>query len=224
MNQSNQTSQGKQPASRGFSHAKLVNLVLTSIFIAFILLLGLTPLGLIHLGFINVTLMCIPVVVGTLFLGLKTGIVLGFCFGTISALSAFGITGTPSSLVAALMAKSPLLVLLMCYLPRLAVPVVAHWVYKLISKGKAAYKRAVPFAAAAGSLTNTVLYLGLMLLFYVLMGIDSKEVLTLIGGTGLLAGGAEALAGALISTPVLAAMWSVQKRGQDSEGRDQGMA
>lgn len=194
------------------SHDRIVHLVQTALFIAFILLLGLTPVGLIRLGFINVTLLCIPVVAGTLFLGLRTGLVLGFCFGTISALSAFGITGAPSTLVAALLAKSPLLVAIMCYVPRLMVPVVAHFTYGLIAKGQPEKSRAVPFAAAAGSLTNTVLYLGMMLLFYVMMGIDSQSVLALIGGTGLIAGSAEAIVAALISTPVLAALWQVRKK------------
>ena len=204
----NQTANSNQT----MTHEQVLHFVLTALFIAFVILLGLTPIGLIRLGFINVTLLCIPVIVGTLLLGLRTGLVLGFCFGTISALSAFGITGAPSALVAALMAESPLLVTVMCYVPRLMVPVVAHFVYKLVSKGAPERKRAVPFAAVAGSLTNTILYLGLMLLFYVMMGINSEKVLALIGGTGLIAGSAEAAVAALISTPLLAALWRVQRK------------
>lgn len=186
-------------------------LALTALFVALILLFGLTPIGLIPLGFVNVTILCVPVIVGTLLLGLKTGLVLGACFGTVSALSAFGIWGTPSSLAAALVAASPILALIMCFLPRLLVPVVSYWVYKLFSGGHRASGKAVPIAAAAGSLTNTVFYLGLMLLFYVIMGIDSTKVLTLIGGTGLIAGSLEAIVAAIISTPVLTALWKVSK-------------
>ena len=193
------------------NHTQTLHLVLTALFLALILLLGLTPIGLIPLGFINVTVLCVPVIVGTLLLGLKTGLLLGFCFGAVSALSAFGIYGTPSALAGALVAASPVLAAIMCFLPRLMVPVVAHRVYRLVSKGEPARKRAVPFAAVAGSLTNTILYLGLMLLFYVMMGINSEGVLTLIGGTGLIAGSSEAVVAALIATPVLAAVWSAQK-------------
>ena len=194
------------------NHNQTLHLVLTALFVALVLLLGLTPIGLIPLGFINVTVLCVPVIVGTLLLGLKTGLLLGLCFGGVSALSAFGIYGTPSALAGALVAASPVLAAIMCFLPRLMVPVVAHLVYKLVSKGEPARKRAVPFAAVAGSLTNTVLYLGLMLLFYVLMGINSEGVLALIGGTGLIAGTSEAVVAALIATPVLAALWRVQRR------------
>ena len=53
-------------------------LSLTALFVALVFLLGLTPLGLITLGFINVTILCLPVIVGTILLGLKTGLLLGF--------------------------------------------------------------------------------------------------------------------------------------------------
>ena len=194
------------------NHNQMMHFVLTALFVALVLLRGLTPIGMIPLGFINVTILCVPVIGGTLLLGLKTGLVLGLCFGGVSALSAFGIFSTPSTLAGALVAASPALAAVMCVVPRLMVPVVAHLVYKLVAKGEPAKKRAVPFAAAAGSLTNTVLYLGMMLLFYVMLGIDSEGVLALIGGTGLIAGTSEAVVAALISTPVLAALWSVQKQ------------
>jgi len=62
-----------------------------------------------------------------------------------------------------------------------------------------------------GSLTNTVFFLGLMLLFYVLLGLDSAAVLGVIGGTGLIAGSLEAVANAVVSTAVLTALWKLKK-------------
>ena len=190
------------------NHTQIMSLVKTALFMAIVLLLGFTPIGMIPLGFIYVSILCTPVVVGTLLLGLKQGLLLGFSFGAVSAINAIV---RPSSLVAALMAASPALTMVMCFLPRLLVPAVAWLVYKLVSGGEHARKRAVPFAAVAGSLTNTIFYLGLMLLFYAMMGIDSNSVLALIGGTGLIAGGLEAVFAAVICTPVLAALWKVQK-------------
>lgn len=247
------------------NHTQMRSFVLTALFIALILLLGLTPVGMIPLGFINISLLGVPVVIGTLFLGLKTGLVLGFCFGAVSALSAFGIYGTPSALAGALVAANPFLAALMCFVPRLLIPVFANLVFALLSrrkdqgKGKTTHGRAaagtiayvvivgalfiwqgvykmwymdalavasavgvyallckrreaVAVSAVIGSLTNTVFYLGLMLLFYVIMGIDSQKVLVLIGGTGLIAGTAEALINAWISTPVMMALWKLNKQ------------
>ena len=186
-------------------------LVQTAIFVALILLLGLTPIGMIPLGFINLSLLGIPVVIGTLLLGLRRGLLLGLCFGAVSAMKAFGLFGAPSTLVAALMAQSPVLAMIMTFLPRLLVPVTTQLCYHAAS-GRMKLRRAVAIAAAAGSLTNTVFYLGLMLLFYCIMGIDSARVLALIGGTGLIAGSAEAVVNALISVPVLGALWKTDSR------------
>lgn len=190
----------------------MVRFAVTAMFIALILILGLFNIGFIPLGFINVTILCVPVIIGTLLLGLRTGLVLGSFFGAVSALSAFGIWGAPSSLAGALVAANPLLALIMCFLPRLMVPTVAHFVYKLFSNGRRTSVKAVPYAAICGSLTNTILYLGLMLLFYVVMGIDSAKVLALIGGTGLVAGSLEAIVAAILSTPILTALWKIIKR------------
>lgn len=193
------------------NHDQMFRFVLTALFIALILLLGLTPVGMIPLGFINISILGVPVVIGTLILGLKTGLLLGACFGTISALSAFGIYGTPSALAGTLVAANPVLAAIMCYAPRLLVPVVAWCVHKAVSsRGKG--KLAITASAVAGSLTNTVFYLGLMLLFYIIMGINSERVLTLIGGTGLIAGSLEAVANALITTPVVLALRKLEHK------------
>lgn len=187
------------------------HMVLTALLIAMILLLGFTPLGLIPLGFINVTILCLPVIIGTIVLGLKTGMILGFCFGTVSAMSAFGIAGTPSSLAATLVAANPFLALVMCYVPRLLTPVSVYAIYKLLSRRNARSRMAMYAAAVVGSLTNTVFYLGLMLLFYVAMGIEYANLLALIGGTGLIAGIAEAVVAAVVTTPVVLALRIIQK-------------
>lgn len=189
--------------------SKTAHLTLTALFVALILLFGFMPVGMIPLGFINVTILHIPVIVGTLLLGLKTGLLFGACFGTVSALKAFG---TPPTLVAPLVAASPALALIMCYVPRLLIPVVTTLVYRLIARGRVNSKRAVPFAAVLGSLTNTVFYLGLMLLFYVIMGIDHANLLAFIGGIGLIAGTSEAVVAVIIATPVLAALWKIGGR------------
>ena len=242
-------------------NTKTKNLVLTAVLIALICLLGFTPVGMIPLGFVNISILAIPVIIGTVQLGLKYGLVLGACFGGISALSAFGIYGTPSTLASALVAASPVLALIVCFVPRLLVPVFAHLVYKAASRRKApveqnmeirptravfgtviylavmffiiveldAYllwyvdaavlasaagvylllfkrRQSVALAAIAGSLTNTIFYLGLMLISYVSIGIDYAGLLALIGGTGLVAGSAEAIAAAFICTGVCLAL------------------
>ena len=185
---------------------QLNNFVLLALFAALIFLLGFTPLGMIPLGFINVTILCVPVVIGALYMGPKNGLILGLTFGAVSFLNAML---KPSALVSTLMGSAPLLVFIMSILPRVMVPLAAWGTYKLVSRFNRPIAAAV--GAAVGSLTNTVLYLGLMLLFYTMCGIDTAGVLALIGGTALIAGTAEAAAATVLCTPILAALKRVRK-------------
>ena len=57
-----------------------------------------------------------------------------------------------------------------------------------------------------GSLTNTVFYLGLMLLFYVWVGLENPTLLRTVGIVALTAGLPEAAAAAIITAPVLMAL------------------
>lgn len=221
---------------------QLNNLVLLALFVGLIFLLGQTPLGLIPLGWCNVTLLVIPVAIGTIYMGLKSGLVLGLAFGATSMVSALI---KPSVLVGTLMGASPLAVVVMTFLPRLCIPLVIWGVYKLLAtkqkrltvamiimlpllsipmliwivyrilvkkKKLPAEAAAAAVAAACGSLTNTILYLGLMLIFYMMAGIDNTAVLTAIGATAGGAGPCEAIAAALICPPILTALWRIRRQ------------
>jgi len=188
------------------------HLTFTALFIALILLFGSTPLGLIPLGFVNVTILAVPVVIGTIVLGLGTGLILGFCFGLVSTLSMFGLTMTaPSALASTLAAASPVLAILMCFVPRLLVPLMTHLTFRALDAAKVR-RAALPAAAIAGSITNTVFYLGLMLAFYTIVGLDSTKLLAVIAGVGLIAGGSEAAVNALLTTPIVLALWKVGQK------------
>ena len=192
----------------------LRGMVYTAILVAMIVLLGMTPIGLIPLGFTNVTILCVPVLIGTVLIGLKSGLVLGSFFGVMSVLNAFSITKPASASVALLMAQSPVLVIVMSMVPRLLVPLVAHIVYTYLVKRMGTARRALPFAAAAGSLTNTVFYLGLMVIFYLSTGIDVAPVLTMIATTAVVAGISEAVVAAVLVTSVTLALTYSTKQGK----------
>ena len=174
-------------------NGNLVNLVTLALLMALIFLMGQTPLGLIPLGFCNVTLLVIPVAVGTLFMGLKYGVLLGLTFGATSFVSALL---RPSTLVGTLMGASLPMVIVMTFLPRLMVPVVIHFVHKAMAHKLE--KTGLAVAAACGSLTNTILYM--------ICGIDNTAVLTAIGATAGGAGPLEAVAAALITPPIVLAL------------------
>ena len=141
-------------------------------------LLGLfafTPLGLLHLGPISATLFCIPVLVGTLALGVKAGVILSLCFSLISFSSALQ---TPDALSIPLLQASIVYPLILSFLPRIFIPVTTHLVFKVLHKKH--HTMALVVSSAVGSLTNTVLYMGCMLCLYGVIGVDSAPVIGVI--------------------------------------------
>lgn len=186
---------------------KTRKLVLAGIFSAIVLILGLTPIGIIPIGPANFTITHIPVIILTLTNGLGMGMVAGAMFGLASAIRSFT---TPSALVAPMIASGWLgivFVLIMAFAGRILIAVTTHYVYKLISAGGTKRKAvAMGVAALCGTLTNTVMYLGCMLLFYVLLGIDSAVVLGVIASVAVLNGPVEAIAAMLICPPVVLAV------------------
>ena len=195
------------------TYTRTFQLTATAAFLALIIAFDLLGIGLISLGFINITTLCVLVVTGTMILGLKSGLVLGACFGLLSTLSAFGITKASTGLVIPLVAANPLMVIALCIVPRLCVPVVTHFVYRALRRTTSNSKPyAAPIAAVSGSVTNTILYLGLMLLFYVLSGFDAQPVLGTIAMVAGSAGIGEAIAAGVIAMPVVAAVERIGKK------------
>lgn len=179
---------------------KLRKLAVTGILAGIMLFLALTNVAVISIGPANMSFCCVPIVIGTLICGLDTGMILGGIFGLSSIWKAFT---APSALVLPLMGASPVYVIVMSLGARLLIPVVV-W---LIDKAFKKHVNAGTFiSSAAGSLTNTVFYLGLMLLFYCMAGLDSATVLGVIAGVGALNGSLEALACIVVCPPVVYAL------------------
>lgn len=174
-----------------------------ALLIAIVVLLGMTPLGLIPLGFINITILCIPVLAGTFLLGQKTGMLLGATFASVSFFRAMT---QPSALVAPLVGSHILYVVLLCYVPRLLFPLVAGLVERLLLRTGQKRGLAYTVSSLVGSLVNTVFYLGMMLLFYIMSGLDTAPVIGLIVGTGVIAGSGEAAVAAILVPPLVLAL------------------
>ena len=157
--------------------SRTLGLVQTALLGAIIFLLAFTPsLGYIPLGVINATTIHIPVIIGSLLLGPKRGAVLGFLFGlssmimatTSPALTSFIFSPFLSAGIAPL---GPVWSLIICYVPRILVGVVPYFVYqalkKLMQGKKGTDAVSLIISGVAGSLTNTILVMGLI---YILFG------------------------------------------------------
>jgi len=125
-------------------NSNLKKFTTTALLIALILLMGLVPyVGYIPIGPIKITLICIPVIIGTLALGLRSGLILGFVFGITSLIQVW----YPGDILGqTLLNINAWKLLLILFIPRLLVPVVTYYVYRLLETKYEIYFEVVLFA------------------------------------------------------------------------------
>lgn len=146
------------------------SLALLGVLLAIEIILNFTPLGLIPLGFMNATTLHIPVIIGAIFLGPIGGGILGAAFGILSV-----ITNTIRPNITSFV-FSPFITisntsgnftsLIIAIVPRILIGVVAYYVYKWVSKKCKSKMTAYSLAALVGSLTNTILVMGGIYVFF----------------------------------------------------------
>ena len=189
---------------------KTRSLTLTAILVAIMLIMGFVPyLGFIILGPVTITLMCIPVIVGTMVLGLRTGIGLGALFAVISIAKMFTMPDAFSALVVGDFGTYGLLYCICLIAPRLLIPVVTWFAGKAM-KTKNAFAN-LGVASLAGSLTNTAGYLFLVSLTLTpllcsLYNVNAAGAMAVIWTIVLTNGLPEAIAATLICPPIIKAL------------------
>ena len=156
---------------------KTKDMVTTAMFVAIILAMSFVPyLGYIPLGFMTATIIHSPVIIGAILLGPARGAFLGGIFGLTSMINNTFNPNLTSFVFSPFYSlgnvhgnfKS----LIICFVPRILIGVVAYYVYtgivKLVKKknsGKSSIA-ALAAAGAAGALTNTLLVMnGIYFLF-----------------------------------------------------------
>lgn len=137
---------------------------------ALLLIMMFTPVGYVPVGVLRITTMHIPVIITALILGKKSGMFIGLIFGLTSIIintlqptitsfvfSPFvkfgGMGGNGYSLIIAIV-------------PRVLMGLVAVLVYDLVSKKVKNETIAVGAGAMLGTLTNTILVLGMIYVFF----------------------------------------------------------
>lgn len=155
------------------SMKKTRGLVQMAVFATLIIILAATPIGYIPLGFTRATIIHIPVIIGSLMLGPKKGAVLGGIFGLTSFINNT-INPTITSFV-----FTPFYSLgdysggigsvIICFLPRILIGVVPFYIYRFVkklSKNNGVSSVGLVLAGIAGSLTNTLLVMNLIFMFF----------------------------------------------------------
>jgi uncharacterized membrane protein len=133
--------------------------VLVALFAAILMALGIpgSPLHMIgypNLGIINATTLHIPVILGAILLGPIEGAILGLVMGATSL-----ITAIQSNLLSAAYFANPLI----SVVPRILIGVVAGFLFQALKHRMKNRSLAVGITAVAGTLTNTILVVTLML-------------------------------------------------------------
>ena len=147
---------------------KTRRLVETALFAAIVILLAFVPfLGYIPLGFINATTIHIPVILASVLLGPREGAVVGGVFGITSLVKNTVQPNLPLFVFSPFYAGGNLWSVVLCLVPRILVGVVPYFIYKLVKKA-AKNSEVLPLAAAgiSGALTNTLLVMNMIYLFF----------------------------------------------------------
>lgn len=154
---------------------KVMDMSLAGIFTAIIITMSVVPfLGYIPLGFMNATIIHVPVIIGALLLGPKYGAFLGLVFGMTSLIKAT-LTPTVTSFV-----FSPFVTIggysgnmwsvVIAIVPRVLIGVAAYYVYEIVMKiargKKGGQAVALWLAGIAGSMTNTLLVMNGIYIFF----------------------------------------------------------
>ena len=187
-------------------NTKTLYMVEMALLIAIIILMAFTPIGYLRTPGVEITFIMIPVVIGSVLLGEKAGMILGGVFGITSFIQCFGM----SPFGATLLSINPLLTFLTCMVPRLLMGYFSGTVYKLFKKTQ---NQLVAFGATAltGPLTNTLFFVGMVI---VLFG-NTDYIMGMRGGMNVLAffaafvgmnGVIEAIACFAVSTGILTAL------------------
>lgn len=191
---------------------KMKRFTLLALFIAIEIMLSAIPfLGFIPLGFINATTLHIPVIVAAILLGKKEGAIVGFVFGLLSlmkhtlepSLSSFifspfiTVGGTSGNFAS----------LLIAIFPRMMIGYVAGFTYELLTKRQSNEVLVISLSAILGSLTNTILVLGGIVIFFGYdyanaIAVPYNTLLSFMGGLLATSGIAEAIVAAIIAVPV----------------------
>lgn len=145
-------------------------LAFMALFLAIEIVLVVTPLGYIQLGVINATTMHIPVIIAGIALGRKAGAQLGFVFGLTSMLNATFRPGPTSFIFSPFVTVAGMSgnwkSLIIAFVPRILTGYLAGLVYELLQKRNVNTNVCSIAASVIGTLTNTVLVLGGIYLFF----------------------------------------------------------
>lgn len=184
----------------------VIEMTLTAFLAAIILLMTFTPIGYIPIGPVKMTLLTLPVAVGSIVLGARSGLILGTVFGLTSFYTCFGMDAFGNILLGI----NPFFTFIMCVIPRVLCGFLPALIYKFISRNDTANTLiAMPVAAASTAIINTLLFISSLWLLFnshltELLGTNNLFTMfaTIAGVNGLIEIAVNIVAGTAICKPL----------------------
>ena len=189
---------------------KTYRIAILGILSAFIIIQTFVPfLGNIPIPPLNPTIIHITVIVAAFVLSTKDGMLVGLVWGLARMVKAYTLPASPLDL---LLWTNPVIAVV----PRVMVGLVAGLVFHAFLKRKQE-KVVMVTAAVLGSLTNTVLVLGFIALFYgneyaTALNVDPSNLLKVLAGIVATNGIGEAVAAGLIAPFIATALMKVRRK------------
>jgi len=189
---------------------KTYRIAILGILSAFIIIQTFVPfLGNIPIPPLNPTIIHITVIVAAFVLSTKDGMLVGLVWGLARMVKAYTLPASPLDL---LLWTNPIIAVV----PRVMVGLVAGLVFHAFLK-RNQEKRGMVVAAVLGSLTNTVLVLGFIALFYgneyaTALNVDPSNLLKVLAGIVATNGVGEAVAAGLIAPFIATALMKVRRK------------
>lgn len=192
---------------------KITQMVQLALLAAILVILTVTNLGFINYGVVSITILHIPVIIGSILLGAKNGGILGLTFGIISMVNATVRGVTPVDLMfSPFVSGAPVQSVILCIIPRIILGILPALLFKQLHKVMKktpipiAGNAAVAVSAAVSTIVHTILVLGcLYFLFFGNMSfgeIVKSIFLTVIGINGLIETGAAAIIAGAVCIPL----------------------
>lgn len=202
-------------------NSKTLKFTQISLLSALMIVMALVPfLGYIRIPFttINATTMHIPVIIGAILLGPKSGAFLGAIFGLTSFITNSFVAPTPTSflftpLYSAGGVHGNFWSLVICFVPRILIGVAAGYVFILIKKIDKTRVFACAAAGLCGSMINTILVMGGAYLFFSNEYAAAKQttiaglvniIITVITVNGVLEAIVAAVLATIVARPLMA--------------------
>ncbi|HBR32824.1 MAG TPA: ECF transporter S component [Clostridiales bacterium] len=144
------------------NRSRTLHLTLLAMLSAIIVLMAFTPLGYLKVGLVEITFLTVPVVIGAIILGPLDGAILGAVFGLTSFAQCFG----TSAFGAAILGISAVFTFIVCLVPRILIGIISGYLSKWLEKKQVEDIINYVFSSLAGALTNTVFFVGLVILLF----------------------------------------------------------